>query len=108
MKGQLEKARDAIQQSLVIQPNRPEVLNNLGDVYRELGDQEKARKAFEKAVTLRPNYPLARFNLAKAYEIVNPKLAISEYETYLALVEGIPEEADRATRAKQWLKELTR
>ena len=92
----------------MIQPNRPEVLNNLGDVYRELGDQEKARKAFEKAVTLRPNYPLARFNLAEAYETVNPKLAISEYETYLALVEGIPEETDRATRAKQRLKELTR
>ena len=107
-KGKLEEARDAIQQSLVIQPNRPEVLNNLGDVYRELGDQEKARKAFEKAVTLRPNYPLARFNLAEAYETVNPKLAVSEYETYLALVEGIPEETDRAARAKRRLKELTR
>ncbi len=107
-KGQLEGARDAIQRSLVIQPSRPEVLNNLGDVYRELGEQEKARKAFEKAVTLRPNYPLARFNLAEAYETVNPKLAISEYETYLALVEGIPEEASRAARAKQRLKELTR
>lgn len=107
-KGQLEGARDAIQQSLTIQPNRPEVLNNLGDVYRELGDQEKALKAFEKAVTLRPNYPLARFNLAEAYETVNPKLAISEYETYLALVEGIPEEASRAAQARQRVKALTR
>lgn len=107
-KGQLEEARDAIQQSLVIQPNRPEVLNNLGDVYNLLGDREKALKAFEKAVTLRPNYPLARFNLAEAYEEVNAKLAISEYETYLALVEGIPEEADRAARAKRRVKELTR
>ena len=107
-KGQLEGARDAIQQSLVIQPNRPEVLNNLGDVYKQLGDLDKALKAFEKAVTLRPNYPLARFNLAEAYEAVNPKLAISEYETYLALVEGIPEEADRAAQARQRVKALTR
>ena len=107
-KGELEEARDAIQQSLVIQPNRPEVLNNLGDVYKQLGDQEKALKAFEKAVSLRPNYPLARFNLAEAYEAVNPKLAISEYETYLALVEGIPEEADRAALARRRLKALAR
>jgi tetratricopeptide (TPR) repeat protein len=107
-KGELEEARDAIQQSLVIQPNRPEVLNNLGDVYKQLGDQEKALKAFEKAVSLRPNYPLARFNLAEAYEAVNPKLAISEYETYLALVEGIPEEADRAALARRRVKALTR
>jgi len=106
--GELEEARDAIQQSLVIQPNRPEVLNNLGDVYKQLGDREKALKAFEKAVSLRPNYPLARFNLAEAYEAVNPKLAISEYETYLALVEGIPEEADRAALARRRLKALTR
>ncbi len=107
-KGELEEARDAIQQSLVIQPNRPEVLNNLGDVYKQLGDQEKALKAFEKAVSLRPNYPLARFNLAEAYEAVNPKLALSEYETYLALVEGIPEEADRAALARRRVKALTR
>ncbi|HET8580481.1 MAG TPA: tetratricopeptide repeat protein, partial [Nitrospiraceae bacterium] len=104
----LEGARDEIQQSLAIQPNRPEVLNNLGDVYRELGDQEKALKVFEKAVTLRPNYALARFNLAEAYEAINAKLAISEYETYLALVEGIPEEAGRAVRARQRVKALTR
>ena len=107
-KGQLEQAKIEMQQSLTVRPNTPEVLNNLGTVYKKLGDQDKAMAAFEKSVTLRPNYPLARYNLAEAYETVNAKRAISEYETYLALVEGIPEEAERAVRARQRVNALSR
>jgi tetratricopeptide (TPR) repeat protein len=107
-KGQLEQARDAMQQSLAILPSRPEVLNNLGDVYWELGDRPKATAAFEKAVTLMPNYPLARFNLAKAYETINVKRAITEYETYLALVDGVPEEKQRMAQAQKRVTELSR
>lgn len=107
-KGQFEQAKVEMQQSLTVRPNTPEVLNNLGTVYKQLGDRDRALEAFEKSVTLRPNYPLARYNLAEAYETVNPKRAISEYETYLALVEGVPEEADRAVRARQRVNELSR
>ena len=94
-KGQHEKAKTEMLQSLAIRPNTPEVLNNLGTVYRKLGDKANALASFEKAVTLRPNYAIARYNLAEAYEPTNPKRALSEYETYLALVEGIPDEANR-------------
>jgi tetratricopeptide (TPR) repeat protein len=107
-KGQLEQARDAMQQALAIFPSRPEVLNNLGDVYWQLGDRPKAMAAFEKAVILMPNYPLARFNLAKAYEKINAKRAMTEYETYLALVEGAPEEKERIAEAKKRVEELSR
>ncbi|MGH2360830.1 MAG: tetratricopeptide repeat protein [bacterium] len=107
-KGQLEQAKAAMLQSLTVQPNRPEVLNNLGTVYAKLGERDKAIAAFEKSVTLRPNYAIARYNLAEASESVNPKRAISDYETYLALVEGIPEEADRAAQARQRVKALSR
>ena len=51
--------------------------------------------SFERAIVLRPNYALARYNLAEACAATNPKRALSEYETYVAIVEGIPEEADR-------------
>lgn len=107
-KGDLERAKAEMLQSLSIRPNTPEVLNNLGTVYAKLGDKQNALAFFEKAVTLRPNYAIARYNLAEAYESVNHKRAISEYETYLALVQGIPEEADRADRARQKLKTLRR
>ncbi len=107
-KGDLEKAKIEMLQSLAIRPNTPDVLNNLGTVYAKLGDRENALASFEKAVTLRPNYAIARYNLAEAYESVNPKRAISEYETYLALVQGIPEEVDRADMARKKLKALRR
>ena len=105
-KGEHEKAKTEMLQSLTIRPNTPEILNNLGTVYRELGDKVNALASFEKAVTLRPNYAIARYNLAEAYESTNPKLALSEYETYLALVQGIPDEASRVTLVQQRIKTL--
>jgi tetratricopeptide (TPR) repeat protein len=95
-----------MQQSLAILPNNPRVLNNLGTVYSKLGDKANALAFFEKAVILRPNYAKARYNLAEAYEPTNPKRAISEYETYLALVEGIPDEASRIALVQQRVKAL--
>ena len=105
-KGQHEKAKTEMLQSLAIRPNTPEILNNLGTVYSKLGDKSNALASFEKAVTLRPNYAIARYNLAEAYEPTNPKRALSEYETYLALVEGIPDEASRVAVVQQRVKTL--
>ena len=104
--GQYEKAKTEMLQSLAIRPNTPEILNNLGSVQQKLGEKAAAQASFEKAITLRPNYAIARFNLAEAVESTNPKRAITEYETYLALVEGIPEEADRIALVQQRLKAL--
>jgi tetratricopeptide (TPR) repeat protein len=104
--GQYEQAKAEMLQSLAIRPNTPETLNNLGTTQLKLGDKADALASFEKAVTLRPNYAIARFNLAEALEPTNPKRALSEYETYLVLVEGIPEEADRIALVQQRLKKL--
>ncbi|HEU4684475.1 MAG TPA: tetratricopeptide repeat protein [Nitrospira sp.] len=104
--GQYEKAKNEMLQSLSIRPNTPGILNDLGSVHQKLGDKAAALAAFEKAVVLKPNYAIARFNLAEAMEPSNPKRAIMEYETYLALVEGVPEEADRIALAQQRIKAL--
>ena len=104
--GQYEQAKAEMLQSLAIRPNTPEILNNLGSTQLKLGDKAGALASFEKAVTLRPNYAIARFNLAEAIEPTNPKRALSEYETYLVLVEGIPEEADRIALVQQRVKKL--
>lgn len=105
-KGQLEKAKAELLQSLAIRPNVPEVMNNLGAVHNKLGEKAAAMSLFEKAVILRPNYAMARYNLAEAYEPTNPKRALSEYETFLALVEGIPEEEGRIARVRERIKAL--
>ena len=104
--GEFEKAKAEMLQSLAIRPNTPEILNDLGSTQVKLGDKAGALASFEKAVMLRPNYAKARFNLAEAVEPTNPKRAITEYETYLVLVEGIPEEADRIALVQQRLKKL--
>ena len=106
--GLLNQAREEMEESLVVRPNTPEVLNNLGTVYMKLKQRDKAVKVLEKAVLLKPNYPLARYNLAESYEETNTKRAIGEYETYLALVEGIPEEAERMAQVKERIKTLRR
>ena len=102
----MEKAKRELLASLAQRPNSPEVVNNLGYVYGKLGDKQSALASFEKAVLMRPNYAIARFNLAEAIADANPKRAITEYETYLALTEGIPEEADRSALAQSRVKAL--
>ena len=106
IKGHVEQAKVELLQSLVLRPNVPEVLNNLGTVQVKLGDKTAGLSSFERAIVLRPNYALARYNLAEASEATNPKRALSEYETYVAIVEGIPEEADRIVQAKERIKAL--
>ncbi len=104
--GKYEPAKAAIQRALALRPNTAQYLNSLGALYVKLGDRAQAVASFERAVTLLPNYPMARFNLAEAYELVNVKRAISEYETYLALVEGIEEERPRLLLATERIKRL--
>jgi tetratricopeptide (TPR) repeat protein len=104
--GKLEPAKQAILKALAIRPNTAEFLNSLGSVYAKMGDHEQAVATFERAVALRPNYTVARFNLAEAYEQVNVKRAIAEYETYLALVEGIEEEQSRVAKAQERVQYL--
>jgi len=104
--GNLEKAKSELLASLALRPNSPEVVNNLGAVYGKLGDKKNALASFEKAILLRPNYAIARFNVAEAIADDNPRRAITEYETYLALVEGILEETDRAALAQKRVQAL--
>ncbi len=107
-KGQYEKAKAEMERSLAMRPNTPEVLNNLGTVHVKLGDKAAAMTLFERAVMLRPNYAMARYNLAEGYEPTDPKRALSEYETFVVLVEGIPEEEGRAAHARERIKALKR
>jgi len=105
-KGRLQEAQVELEQALAIRPYDPAILNHAGRVLLQQNHHSQAIANFEKAIALKPNYTRARFNLALAYESVNPKRAIEEYETYLALAEGVPQEAARAALAQKRLKKL--
>ena len=107
-KGQLPEARQEIEKSLEIRPLAPQVLNSLGIVLIQMDKPSEAIVPLEKAVQLKPNYALARYNLAGAYETVDRQRAIEQYETYLALVEDVPQESTRAALAKDRLNKLKR
>ena len=104
--GEVKDAQVHLERALEIRPNVPEVINNLGSVLAQQKKRAQAVKLFERAIVLRPNYARARFNLAEALEKVDVRRAIEEYETYLALVEGISEEERRISLAEERLKRL--
>ena len=104
--GEVKNAQVHLERALEIRPNVPEVINNLGSVLAQQKKRAQAVKLFERAIVLRPNYARARFNLAEALEKVDVRRAIEEYETYLALVEGISGEERRISLAEERLKRL--
>jgi len=104
--GRLPEAKTAIQQALDIQPHSAGILNSYGSVLAQLGEWPKAIEAYEQALALQPDYAQARFNLAEAYESLNPKRAIQEYETFLILAEDKPEESTKVDLAKGKIKTL--
>lgn len=104
--GRLPEAKTAFQQALTIQPHSAGILNSYGSVQAQLGELPKAIETYEQALALQPDYAHARFNLAEAYESLNPKRAIQEYETFLILAEDKPEESAKVDLAKDKIKTL--
>ncbi len=64
--GRLEDAEKLYKKCLELEPQHPEVWNNLGNVYRKAGQIAKSVEAYQKAIELDPKYVLAYFNLASA------------------------------------------
>ena len=104
--GQPADAQRELEQALSLRPNSPPIISNLGRVLAEQQQESRALALFQRALVLAPNYPEARFHLAKSLEQTNTRRAIEEYETYLALVEGIPWEAKRIRFVLERVKQL--
>ncbi len=104
--GQLAEAQRELEQALSLRPTVPAIINNLGRVLAEQQQPRRALELFEQAIALRPNFAEARFNLGKSLERIDTRRAIEEYETYIALVEGITKEAKRIGFVKERVRRL--
>ena len=104
--GQLADAQRELEQALSLRPNAPAIISNLGRVLAEQQQQDRAIALFQRALILRPNFAEARFYLATSLEQSDTRRAIEEYETYLALVQGIPREAKRVHFVLERVKRL--
>jgi tetratricopeptide (TPR) repeat protein len=103
---QLADAQRELEQALSLRPNAPAIIGNLGRVLAKQQQQDRAIALFQRALILRPNFAEARFYLATSLEQTDPRRAIEEYETYLALVQGIPREAKRVRFVLERVKRL--
>lgn len=66
--GQITAAIKYYEQAQAIQPNSPELIANLGNLYAEQQQWSQAIAAYERALTLKPNFSGVYRNLAKVLE----------------------------------------
>ena len=64
----LQDAQNYYQKVLNMDPNHLMALNNLGVIFRELGENQKAKDCYEKAIEINPNYADAHSNLGNIFK----------------------------------------
>lgn len=66
--GDVSRAKDQYEAELVVNRSDPVLLNNLGNVYRDLGTYDKALDAYQQAISKDPKSATAYVNLANLYQ----------------------------------------
>jgi tetratricopeptide (TPR) repeat protein len=90
--GEAQQSVDAYQRALAIKDGDPNVLTDMGVMYRQLKDFPKAVAAFRKAAANGPTHPQSRMNLGVVlmHDMNDPKGAIAAWEDYLRVAPNDP------------------
>lgn len=84
--GEYDKAKDALQKALCMEPNNAQALYNLGVLYEKRAQKEEAVPLFEKAAYLHPTFLEPRFKLAMGYMASkNQEKELAQYEEILLI-----------------------
>lgn len=84
--GEAAEAIDCLQNANAIVPNHPDILANLGIIYRGLGDLEQAKIILQRAVETAPDSLAARNNLGTVLlELTDLDNAADQFEAALKL-----------------------
>lgn len=84
--GKTDAAIAALQTAMDVAPHAPEVVVNLGNLYKECGDIKKAVRFYRKALGLEPAHVMAHVNLANCLiELGELDLAESHAQQALAI-----------------------
>ena len=91
--GEAQKSADSYTKALAIKGDDPNVLTDLGVMYRQLKDFPKALAVFRKAAALSPNHPQSRKNIGVVlmHDLNDPKGAIAAWEDYLRVAPNDPD-----------------
>lgn len=103
--GEAQKSIDAYQRALAIKGDDPNVLTDMGVMYRQVKDFPKAIAAFRKAAAVGPNHPQSRMNLGVVlmHDVNDKPGAIAAWEDYLRIAGNDPN-AENIRRALAELK----
>ena len=65
--NKIDVAQNLYNQVLEIDPTHTDATNNLGIIFKELGENQKAKECFEKTIAINPNYAAAHNNLGTSF-----------------------------------------
>lgn len=96
------------QQAITLDPKYLEAHMSLGEIYGEKGLYQDAIARYNQVLTFDPNHPGATYGLALAYERVDPKKAIDQWQRYIDLASTVSTEKDWVDIARKHLEKLRR
>jgi tetratricopeptide (TPR) repeat protein len=102
------EAVSAYQQAIALDPKLLDAHLSLGELYEEKGLYDEAVARYSHVLSLEPMHPGATYGLALAYEKVDVKKAIEQWERYIDLATNLPSEKDWVDIAKKHLGKLQR
>jgi len=97
----------AYEKALRIRPSDPDVLTDLGVMYRQVGDYRQAVDRFRKAMAVDSKHAFSRFNLGIVlmHDIKDYRGAREAFEAFLR-IKSVGPEADEARKSIEQLKKL--
>ena len=95
-------------QAIKLDPKFVEAHLNLADLYQEKGLYQDAIGRYNQVLSMDPRHPGATYGLAMAYENVDAKKAIAQWEKYIELAATLPSEKEWVDIAKKHLNKLKR
>lgn len=84
---QIKEAIDAYETALEIKPDAPNILTDLGVMYRRAGDPEEAVAKFDRAMAADPSHQISRFNkgIVLMHDLNDAKGAVDAWRELIKL-----------------------
>jgi tetratricopeptide (TPR) repeat protein len=105
-KGLYYEAVNAYKKAIDLDPYFLDARMGLGEIYEEKGLYKDAIAEYKKVVEVDAKHTGAHYNLALAYEKVDVKEAIAQWESYIGLASQIASEKEWVDVARQHLRKL--
>jgi superkiller protein 3 len=105
-KGLYYEAVSAYKKAIELDQYFLEARMGLGEIYEEKGLYKDAVAEYKKVIEVEPRHTGAHYNLALAYEKLDPREAIAQWDRYIGIASTVATEKEWVDVARQHLKKL--